>query len=292
MKKKQQLPKQINTPNYSYWQALYMAFYSRRLYVDVVKRWHGFGCFYFLLLTSIASIPISIRFIVDFNQYFNEQLIMPIKKIPPLYIHNGIIAFNEAMPYVIKDNMGAVVGLIDTRAESLQFDRRYPNLAMIITKDTLYFKMRTLPSFLNGLIPIGLEEEIIAEKLDEGVSEVFVPETWLKASGVLRLKWIMDIMIYPLFVAFFFGLYLTVLLAITMLAQTVAWLIFKCQLTFKETARMLMVSSSPHVMVLLSLLSTKALFPGAGLSCIVLGMVYFSYGVLSFRRENRSMVRV
>jgi hypothetical protein len=292
MKKKQQLPKQINTPNYSYWQALYMAFYSRRLYVDIVKRWPGFGCFYFLLLISIASIPISIRFIIDFNQYFNEQLIMPIKKIPPLYIHNGIIVFNKAMPYVIKDNMGEVVGLIDTRDESLQFDSRYPNLAMIITKDTLYFKMRTFSSFLKGLIPTGVEEEIVAEKLDEGVSEVFVPETWLKASGVLRLKWITDIMIYPLFVAFFFGLYFTVLLAITMLAQTVAWLIFKCRLTFKETARLLMVSSSPHVMALLSLLSVNALFPGAGLLCFVLGVVYFSYGVLSFRRESRSMVRV
>lgn len=290
MRKKQQLPKQMNAPIYGYWQALYMAFYSSRLYVDVVKRWRGVGLLYLLLLISFAAIPVSIRVIIDFNQYFNEKLIVPIKQIPPLYINHGKIEVDKVMPYLIKDKTGAVVALIDTRGNVSGMDSSYPNLAIVITNDTLYFKSPKFHLFLNGLTPVG-GEKIMVEKMDEDMSEVFVPEVWLKSSEVLRLKWITDMMIYPLIVSFFFGLYLTILLVITMLAQTVSWLIFKCQLNFKEAARMLMVSSSAQVILLLFLLAANALFSGVGLLCVALGAAYFSYGVLAFRRENKSVAR-
>ena len=232
MRKKQKLPKQMNAPIYRYRQALYMAFYSSRLYIDVVKRWRGFGFLYLLLLISVAAIPVSIRIIIDFNQYFNEKLIIPFKKIPPLYINHGVIEIDKAMPYFIKDKTGAVVALIDTRGGVTSFDSAYPDLAMVITNDTLYFKSPKFHLFLNGFTSVG-SEKIIVEKLSEDMSDVFVPEVWLKSSGVLRLKWITDVIIYPSLVSFFFGLYFTLLLVITMLAQTVSWLIFKCQLNFK-----------------------------------------------------------
>ena len=42
--------KLIDAPVYRYWDALYMSFYSRRLYVDVGKRWRGLG----ITLSSIC----------------------------------------------------------------------------------------------------------------------------------------------------------------------------------------------------------------------------------------------
>lgn len=286
MRKKQKFPTQVDAPIYRYWQALYMAFYSSRLYVDVVKRWRGCGLLYLLILISLASIPLSIRVIIDFNRYFDEKLIMPIQKLPPLHIHNGQVSFDKPMPYLIKDKQGNIVALIDTGLDFKGIERVYPDVEFAVNRDAIYFKAPQFSLFLNPISPVG-REEVVVQKLSEDMSDVFVPKRWVKSSGVLRLKWITDAMIYPLMASFFFGLYLTFFLVLTMLAQTVAWLFFKCQLSFKQAARMLMVSSSAQVMLLFFLLSANALFTGIGLFCVALGAIYFCYGVISFKRESK-----
>src|SRR5476651_2545843 len=53
--------KLIDAPVYGYWKALYMSFYSRRLYVDIGKRWHGFGLVYLLLAIAVLSLPFALR---------------------------------------------------------------------------------------------------------------------------------------------------------------------------------------------------------------------------------------
>ena len=288
--KKQKLPKQVDAPNYRYWQALYMAFYSSRLYVDVVKYWRGFGLLYLLLLISVASIPLSIRVIIDFNQYFDDKLISPIQSLPPLKIHNGEVFFDKPMPYVLKDKQGKVVALIDTELDFKELEHRYPDVQVAVNRDSIYFKTPQFTSFLKPDAPLG-QEDIVIQKLSEDISDVFVPKKWVKSSGVLQLKWITDALIYPMITAFFFGLYLTFFLVLTMMSQTVAWLFFKCRLNFKEAARLLMVSSSAQVMLLLFLLSADHLFTGLGIVCVALGAIYFCYGVISYKRESKRLAR-
>ncbi len=45
--------KPIDAPAYGYWKALYMSFYSTRLYVDVGKRWRGIGLLYLLFFVVV-----------------------------------------------------------------------------------------------------------------------------------------------------------------------------------------------------------------------------------------------
>ncbi|HEL8434089.1 TPA: hypothetical protein U0D75_002421, partial [Legionella pneumophila] len=78
--------KPIDAPIYSYWQALYMSFYSKRLFVDVGKRWRGIGLIYLLLVVAICSIPFSIRIASDFNKTFNQQIIQPLLQLPTVYV--------------------------------------------------------------------------------------------------------------------------------------------------------------------------------------------------------------
>ena len=75
MIKKKQTLRPLDAPIYNYWQALYRSFYSGRLYIDVIKRWRGFGALYLLLAISLASIPLSLRIMVDFNHYFEKKMI-------------------------------------------------------------------------------------------------------------------------------------------------------------------------------------------------------------------------
>ena len=62
--------KNIDSPNYTYWQALYKAFYSWWLYVDVGKRWKGYGFLYLLLAVAVFSMPVSLKAIFDLKRSF------------------------------------------------------------------------------------------------------------------------------------------------------------------------------------------------------------------------------
>jgi len=90
--------KPIDTPVYRYWAALYKSFYSRNLYVDVGKRWHGLGILYLLLAIVLFSIPVALKTSLNLGRSFEEQLIDPLNQLPILYMQNGELTFDKPMP--------------------------------------------------------------------------------------------------------------------------------------------------------------------------------------------------
>mgnify|MGYP000744652103 CR=1 FL=1 len=131
--------KSVDTPSYSYWSALYLSFYSQHLYVDVGKRWRGIAFFYLLLAIAICSIPFVIRMNLSFNDAFKEQLIKPLEEIPVFYIQDGHVVFDKPMPYLVKDNRGQVVAIVDTTGKINDFSK-YPSLTILVNKDKISLK--------------------------------------------------------------------------------------------------------------------------------------------------------
>ena len=78
---------------YRYFRALYLSFYAPALYVDVVKRWQGVGIGYILMVIAIGSIPLSSRIIIEFNQYFEEKILLPLQVLPKINIKKGHVLF-------------------------------------------------------------------------------------------------------------------------------------------------------------------------------------------------------
>lgn len=288
MSKKQQNLKRINDRVYSYRQALYMAFYSRRLYIDVVKRWRGFGFKYLLLLVIIAVIPMSGRIIYKFNHAFDDQLITLINEIPPLDIRNGELVFDKPMPYIIKDKTGADSIIIDTTGKVTQIDKTHPNLMMLITKDTLYFLSPSIHLFPSS--PEFSTASVITEPL-AGINETFVTNDWVKSSGILYSKWIVSVLIYPITISMIFGMVAALSLVITMLAKAISWLIFKTKLTFKETCRLIVVASTGQTLIFLPLIGFNLMTEWIQMLCITMTFIYFSFAVLAVRREIKQLVR-
>lgn len=284
--RKKTIPKQINTPLYRYWQALYMSFYSKRLYIDVAKRWKGFCFAYLLLMIAVVSIPISIRLAIEFNQYFNEQLMLPLKKLPPLYIHQGEVIFDKPVPYFIKDKQGSVVAMIDTRPWVVGMDSAYPDLMLLITKNKLYYRSPKIPSFVKANIPM-VNNPVSVDTLDTHYSDIFVASEWIKSSRVMKLKWLGTLLVYPMIVPLFFGMCFSFLFMFAMIAQVFSWLIFKFKMSFKKTYRVLIVATTPQTAIFMLLLSVNSLFKGIGIFCAALGAVYFSYAVISIKRESK-----
>ena len=278
MRKQQQMLRLIDSPIYGYAEALYMAFYSRRLYVDVAKRWTGIGFFYCLFLIAMLSIPLSIQGIVAFNQFFDNELALPIKNIPALHIQKGALVFNKPMPYLVKSKSGQVFAVIDTTS-------------VVFTKHKFYFR---LPAWaLNPTPPTKEEADAFkVQVFDKKDTSTFIASEWLQTSHVLWMKWLIILSTYPSIAAFILGLFFPSLMVLAMMSQAFAWLVLKSKLTFYETARMLLVASTAPMTLLMILIAVNGLFQGVGAVCVALLLAYFSFGVLSLKCEKNQMVRV
>ncbi len=162
-----------------------MSFYSGRLYVDVAKRWKGFGILYLLLVMSVATIPLSIRLIYDFNDYLNQNMIIPINKLPQLVIQNGEVQFNKPMPYLIKNDKGQVVDIIDTTGKITSFTDNYPNAVFLLLKNKIVTRMPPFKTFLNST---SNKVTIKEQNLNPNDNEIFVGKDWLVTGKFTKLN--------------------------------------------------------------------------------------------------------
>lgn len=284
----------INDSIYTYWQALYLSFYSSRLYIDVAKRWKGFGVTYLFLVIALAAIPLSVSVLINFNYFFEEQLSKPISKLPPLYIQKGEVKFDNPMPYFIKNDKNEVIIIIDT-SENTQNIKKYTNdysqLNMLITKSKVYF--RSYPFSTQKESQTSDDNNSYYEHtLDESDNEVFVGREWLNSSAVVYLKRTMQLLLYPLIAMIFFGIYLVMLFTIGFLGQLFSQILFHFKLSLITSCRILSVAATPQIVILFLLLTFKFDIPNAGLMNIALISVYYSYAVLSVRRESNQVVRL
>lgn len=282
----------IDKPFYHYWQALYLSFFSSRFYVDVGKRWKGFGVLYLFFLLCIAALPISLRVGVDFNRFFNERIIGPLLNLPPLIIQEGKLSFDKPMPYFIKDDTGQVTSIIDTTGTVKDMDAGiYPNLAVLFTKDKVFYRFPA-PQFFFSSPATMKASPIYMQPLSERSNEIFDGKRWAQSPEIRRTKLISAALIYPTMVTVFFSMYLTLLLVFSLMAQFIAKYILKYSLNFKQACRLLIVSATPHIIVLLFLLTLHGVFPGLGIVLLALLAAYYSFAVLALKRDGSKLVVV
>lgn len=279
----------IDQPHYSYWQALYLAFYSKRLYIDVAKRWRGFGLLYLILLIAIATIPLSIRLIMNFNDYFNQQLFYPIEKMPPIFVQNGQVKFDKPMPYFVKNDAQEVIVIIDTTGQIEQIDNRYPHLAILMTKDKIYFQSPRLKLFM-GDKEASENPTIYEQSLDPNMNEMFVGKQWIKQSGVLTIKHVTEWLIYPIMVGFIFGIYFVFSWILALIGQIFAQMIFKVKLSFQGAYRIFVVAATAQVVLFLLSLAINMVVPGEGYLFVILLAVYFNMAILMIKSDSKNLV--
>jgi hypothetical protein len=112
---------------YNLLQAIYMSFYSRKLYQDVAMNWGGKSFLYLLLILALSWIvsvcQIQQHLTVGFNQLTNEI----VTQIPVLTINKGILSTPENHPYIITDpDSHENIAIIDTSG-------KYTNLQQVKT---------------------------------------------------------------------------------------------------------------------------------------------------------------
>lgn len=277
----------IDLKKFRYWQALYRAFYSSRLYIDVAQRWKGFGGKYLLLLISLAVLPMTIRSMIDVHHHFDQNIIQPLGHFPEIHIQGGEAIVHQAMPYFIKNKQG-IVAIIDTTGKISEL-KNFPQTLFLMTKDRLYYRMPKLRLFFNaqGLSSPAATEAIDLSSLED---QFFDGKAWLQENHLILLKWMFTAMVYPCLIMFSFSFLLVNTLFFSVIGQALAHLIFKIKITFKTTCRLMIVASTLQIATLFSAIAMSIEISRLALGCFLMTMIYFCYAILCVKRSNRRLL--
>jgi hypothetical protein len=270
---------------YRYFRALYLSFYAPALYVDVVKRWQGFGIGYLLMVIAIGSIPLSSRIIIDFDQYFEEKILLPLQVLPALNIKKGHVLFEKPMPYLIKNKIGHVISIIDTSGAVTQINNTYPQLSVLVTKNELLFQPPSFKQFL-GLTTSSTGNKIYSRTFSKESSGIFDAKHWMTSSGILKLNTLIKTFIFPLITLFYFAIAITLMFIVSTLGQLCCDVFFGFKLKFKASCRLLAVSSTPFLALFFLVRTQNFMFRGLGFIYFILLVSYFFYAAFSVKHEQ------
>lgn len=280
----------IDAPHFRYWQAFYHAFFNPKLYVDVGKRWKGLSILYLFLLLLIATLPMFFVVVKAYNASFQQNIAQPLAQLPRLYIQNGNVTANVAMPYFIKNKLGAVSIIVDNTGKYKEFDKQYPRLSLLITQDKIMFRLPALPFNISGNVyqlPAG---ETVSHTLPKNLNQVFDAKEWITSSKIRTTQIAIDLILYPSIVMAVFGVYLVLLFALGLMAQFVAKILIKIDLTYLQSFRLLMVAATPQIFVTLFLGALGWTFSGFAILSVVLFAVYFSLAAIAMKNASHKMV--
>jgi hypothetical protein len=184
-----------------------------------------------------------------------------------------------------------VIALIDTEGSIKKLPSfLYPEATVLITEQALHLLQMNLPmvNFFKQSDASILEE--ILSPFAASDSFDFVGQDWLESSHLEIMAKISSITIYFSLVMVAFGLCFAMLFSFSLFGQFVARFVFKVKLSFKETARLVVISATPEIAVYFILIAFNQIYFGTGVFYLVFFAVFFSLGVLAYRQDNRAMV--
>lgn len=279
-------------PHFGYFQALYRSFYSSRLYLDVAKRWKGFGIVYLLFVIALFVIPFALRLLIGFVDYFNNQIIQPISSLPDIYIQNGKVVFDKPMPYLVKNKEGEVVSIIDTNAKTTEIDKKWPHWMIFVTQDTLSLRVPevNLP-WLTTISPLADQPDTFQQKIFPGTNEVFSAKNWVQSGGIHSVKYFGVFMVYPMAVSMFASMVLLGLPVLALLGQLFSRVLFAWPLRFTQACRLMAVAGTPALLVFFILITTGYLKGGVGFILLATWIIYFCVAVLIVKKHSKQVAR-
>ena len=289
---------QITEPRrYSYFQALWMSFFSGDLYRDVGQRWQGWGGLYLFLITGIYSMimpSIIVWFGVMLYQGNYEEGKYPsipvaiddmLNQLPPMLMQHGKVSTPEAKIYQIYEPYGHnPLITIDTTGKTLTLDDA--KTPVLVTANELIYKK-------DNHEEVYRFKKMQEELAKEGKAGVVQLDTTLKEFSKIGLNWIEEhavmiciitwliglVSLLPLYFAFYAVLALIWYGVIGMLTGKVQ----NMQLHYLDYVRISCVAQTP----LLAFSLFKLLILPNGISWLVgtlVGVVVIVLATLSNKR--------
>jgi hypothetical protein len=277
------LPKGKNTPHigrpgvelYSYFQALYLSFYSAKLYVDVNQRWRGLGFRYLLILSVLFSIPWGITEYLKQYYFYTETAIPALEHIPTMKVHNGRVVLDKKMPFLIKNPRGKAIIVIDTREKSNELDNKvYPDAIYIITKNSFI-------SYNPGLPPH-------TDKISKEANGTVDSAVFLKALN--EGKKIFLYSLYPLLVSSLFSALIVFSLLFGFIGRYFSKSVLKYSLTYRDSIKLTTVAMTPVITLLFIFYLTNMMESYTSLLLFFILLAYYTFAVRANKHRAKSLV--
>ncbi|HAF87109.1 MAG: hypothetical protein CMF38_06370 [Legionellaceae bacterium] len=287
--KKAQQTQLVDAAHYSYLQALYLALFHRPLYVDVVKRWRKLALGYLLVLLAVVCLPASVLTLIKLNAFYQQKIIQPFERIPTLLIQAGHVKLDKPMPYLIKNDLNQVVGIVDTTNKITTINNKYPHLVVLINQRQISIKL-PMPNLL-GITTPGQAAEVNTHTFSPELNQLFNGQEWLDNSHLILPKILIGGVIYPGMITILWTFYVLLIAAFALMVQVIAKVVMKYQLTYLQAFRLLMVSATLHIILTLSCVLLDIHFKWLGWVLLASWAFYLSLGLIAVKQSSHKMVR-
>lgn len=282
------------TKLYTYWQALYMSFYSRSLYLDVGRGWQGMGIRYTAIVAALCSVLLVGNWMWQINQItlipeaqdmraepegktpsdLNSILIHLVEQVPVITIKNGEASIAQEQPYTIyePDNTKPFA-VIDTKNQGVSLHNT--EAMVLLTKDTL--------SYRSGLNEVQSYSIVSLSQGDRVIDSQMVAD-WVM-QGKQIIFWGLPLVVFPLLALAWFAYMMIRGLIFGVLGMVLGNVLKVEDFTYNDYLRLSLVASTPIAAIYV----LSFLFPAFGnmgyVSTIIfaIGVLYLFFAV----RANR-----
>lgn len=152
---------------YNIFQALYLSFFSRKLYKDVGENWGGKTFLYLFVLLALSWIGQTAIMQAGLTRLYAQASTEFMTQLPLVTIKNGNVTTPENRPYIIKDPSSAeVFAIIDTSGKFTDLSNAKSEI--LVTRTKIYeqrnkqeVRIHQLPDTLNMTInPVSINDYV------------------------------------------------------------------------------------------------------------------------------------
>jgi len=246
---------------YSYFQAIYLSFYSRNLYRDVVKNWNAGVILYLLFVLAICWAIMMMPIQKSINAIYKQFSTVYVTQLPEMIFENGQVKTPLNHPYlIINPSTKETVAIVDTSGA-------YPNLentsATFLLTKTEFYSRDNNDAVKITKIPLGWTYKANPKDMNVSISH-YVSWTWLMLFPVL----ILFSLFYRLVQSVIYGVFGKIFAAIA-----------GVNLTYANILKLTMVALTPVIFISMILDWYSLHFPYAWLFYFVLAMAYLIFGI-------------
>jgi hypothetical protein len=283
----------IDRPIYKVWQGIYLSFFSKRFYIDVLKRWKGLSWLYIVLALSILCFPLYVKLAYQCHHYINRDVFQVLEQIPIIPIKEGKAFYDKPMPYAVKNRDGLVLGWVDTNKKMKEaYLWMKPPVFIYLCEDGILVN----PS--SNLLPFGYKprgvnlSKLNGYSFDKYMHGEFDAKQIIQSLHPNRILYGFILALYPLLISMFFVIFSVFFMLMGFMGKLMAQVILKTPLKYVQSCRLFALCSTPSLLILFMTLTAQVTFPGLGMILMVMMYLYFSLAVLAYRSEAKQLVRV
>lgn len=253
---------------YNFLQAIYMSFFSRNLYRDVVANWGAEVILYLFFVLFLCWVVLMLFIQPAINQFAAVVTKEYAGQIPPMKITNGVISTPEKKPYYIKEpGSNNVVAVIDTSGKYQTVENMPANV--LVTANEVMYKSNP--------------NEVKIQKLSSNLNTEIEPTTLgILINKYAHYAWIL---LFPVALLFSFFYRLIQALIYAVLGKIFA-AFSNVTITYGQVLKLAMVAITPTLLISTILDLLIAGFPFEWLAYFILSMSYLIFALSAVKQKG------